>query len=86
MNKEQKDWFEYGGERSVYRMLKRANSPLYRLMIQSVWDARKKAHAWKHKGDCERCKHSYTLSCKNCLYNTSEYHTYLDNWEPKTGQ
>lgn len=85
MNKEHKDWFKYGREYQAYRMLKRANSPLYRLMVQSVWDARKNAHRWLHRGDCTYCQFyaGVGILCDECIHNARSYEPLRDHWTPK---
>ena len=50
MTSEQKAWYEYGIEKGTCNLLKKCNSPLYRLMLKSVWGKRKAAHDYlKHR-------------------------------------
>lgn len=83
MTEEQQDWKDYGIKKYYYFALKVMNDPQYRMLAQRAWDARKKAHRWLHRGDCELCRRAYTEFCNNCLHNVYETERLNDNWKPK---
>ena len=79
MNKEQKDWFEYGKLMCAYKYVKQEEPDYVHLIIPLVWAARKKAHRWLHT-NCDNCKFSELdvnqHPCISC-FGTRGY------WEPK---
>ena len=83
MTEEQKDWYDYGIKKYFYFAMKVLNDPQYRMLAQRAWDARKRAHRWLHRGNCELCRRSYTSFCYNCIHDVDELDCIYDNWEPK---
>lgn len=81
MTKEQKEWFDYGRKKAAWLIAKELEPGSEREITQIAWDARKKAHRWLHKNECEHCKHFEEewdgSDCPFCSACEKNY------WEPK---
>lgn len=79
MNKEQRDWYEYGYARAL-KDIYYGDVPCGERYVQAAWDARKKAHRWNATERlCSTCLHRDNpiskKPCRNCDAD-------LNMWEP----